>query len=300
LPGKLRAPIGLAYLLARASDTIADTADAPAEVRLQHLARFEEMICTGSTAGLDALQEEIRPPDAGEQALIAKLRRCLEWLAQLEDFDRAEIRAVMQKIIRGQTLDLQRFARTDEVVALGTAAELEEYTYLVAGCVGEFWTRVCLHHLPRYSSMPAAELTAIGINYGKGLQLVNILRDLPADLRSGRCYLPAEELHVIGVSPAALAHEPAGARAVFQQWHGRAELLLEQGRRYIAALRPTRLRIGCFLPWYLGVKTLALLERTSPLDTAVKLKVPRSTVRAALAWSPMVAFSNAALARSVR
>jgi hypothetical protein len=48
------------------------------------------------------------------------------------------------------------------------------------------------------------------------------------------------------------------------------------------------------------VKTLALLERTSPLDTAVKLKVPRSTVRAALAWSPMVAFSNAALARSVR
>ena len=32
-----------------------------------------------------------------------------------------------------------------------TAAELDEYTYLVAGCVGEFWTRVCAAHLPRYS-----------------------------------------------------------------------------------------------------------------------------------------------------
>ena len=29
LPARLQAPIGLAYLLARASDTIADTADAP-------------------------------------------------------------------------------------------------------------------------------------------------------------------------------------------------------------------------------------------------------------------------------
>src|SRR5438045_9068521 len=37
LPRDLQAPIGLAYLLARASDTIADTADASETVRLRHL-----------------------------------------------------------------------------------------------------------------------------------------------------------------------------------------------------------------------------------------------------------------------
>ncbi len=40
-------------------------------------------------------------------------------------------------------LDLERFDNPKEVRVLGTAADLDEYTYLVAGCVGEFWTRLC-------------------------------------------------------------------------------------------------------------------------------------------------------------
>ncbi len=33
-----------------------------------------------------------------------------------------------------------------------------------------------------------------GKRYGKGLQLINILRDAGSDLRAGRCYFPNEEL----------------------------------------------------------------------------------------------------------
>ncbi len=40
LPKGLRRPIGLAYLLARASDTIADTATAPVEARTECLRAF--------------------------------------------------------------------------------------------------------------------------------------------------------------------------------------------------------------------------------------------------------------------
>jgi farnesyl-diphosphate farnesyltransferase len=153
LPATLRGPIGLAYLLARASDTIADTADAPANVRLDHLTAFAAMIRGGANLGLDALQRDIRPAAKGECELIAKLGRCLAWLEALPAADRNEIVAVMEKIIRGQTLDLQRFAAREAIVALPTAAELDEYTYLVAGCVGEFWTRLCLRHLPRYATL---------------------------------------------------------------------------------------------------------------------------------------------------
>jgi farnesyl-diphosphate farnesyltransferase len=219
----------------------------------------------------------------------------LEWLGTIGGFDRAEILIVMERIIRGQTLDLQRFAEVEEVVALGTAAELEEYTYLVAGCVGEFWTRICLHHLPDYSTIDAEPLRELGINYGKGLQLVNILRDLPADLRAGRCYLPEDELRAAGTSQRTLLEHPEAGRPVFDHWHGRAQELLADGRRYIEALRPARLRIGCFLPWYLGVKTLALLVERPPLETPDRVKVPRSTVHAALAFAPLVAVTNRAL-----
>jgi farnesyl-diphosphate farnesyltransferase len=287
LPRDLQAPIGLGYLLARASDTIADTADASETVRLRHLAAFEEMIRSGKTDGLADLQREIHPPDPGERDLIARLDRCLGWLAALGEFDRREIASVMEKIIRGQMLDLQRFPKVGDVIALQTAAELEEYTYLVAGCVGEFWTRLCFHHVPRYADNEESGICGLGRNFGKGLQLVNILRDVPADRRAGRCYLPADELAAGNSTPAAPAPE------VFQRWHQRATELLDDGRLYIAALRPARLRIACFLPWRLGVETLRLLQKRSPLETDEKIKVPRSTVRAALLRAPLVALSNA-------
>lgn len=286
LPARIQAPIGLAYLLARASDTIADTAEASEPVRLHHLAAFGKMIRDGASEGLPELQREIQPPDPGERELIAKLDRCFAWLVTLPESDRREIAGVMEKIIRGQTLDLQRFPKGDGVIALQTAAELDEYTYLVAGCVGEFWTRICLAHLPQYSRASESELLRLGVNYGKGLQLVNILRDIPADRRAGRCYLPADELRAANSTPA----KPA--REVFDRWHQRAVEHLEDGRRYLAALRPARLRIGCFLPWYLGVETLRLLNERPPLETEEKIKVPRSTVRAALLRAPLVAFSN--------
>jgi farnesyl-diphosphate farnesyltransferase len=297
LPRVLRAPIGLAYLLARASDTIADTAAAPAAVRLRHLAAFEAMIREANRAGLADLQREISPPDAGERELIAKLDRCLDWLDSLAHADRAEIAAVMAKIIRGQTLDLERFPASTQIVALPSAAELDEYTYLVAGCVGEFWTRICTQHLPRYSSLDLDALCRLGKSYGQGLQLVNILRDAPADLRAGRCYLPADELRAAGAPPESLLREPAAARPVFAHWLGKARAHLDDGFLYLEAIRTARLRAGCFLPWHLGRATLQMLEAQPPLESAVKVKVPRSTVRAALWRALPVAFSNRALAR---
>lgn len=295
LPAPLRAPIGLAYLLARASDTIADSPGVPVDTRLRHLAAFWQMVRTGEPVGLEELRHEIASPHDGECTLIACLGDCLAWLATIEQKDRGEIVGVLEKIIRGQTLDLQRFGDGSQVIALQTAAELEDYTYLVAGCVGEFWTRLCLHHLPTCAHLGLADLRRLGANFGKGLQLVNILRDLPADLRAGRCYLPETELRAAGTSPAPLSHDPTKAQPVFDRWHAQAAAYLDDGFRYITALRSPRLRAGCFLPWYLGVKTLALMARNPPLSSDGKIKVPRSTVRSALALAAPVAFSDAAL-----
>src|SRR4030095_14621637 len=193
LPARLRAPIGLAYLLARASDTIADSADIPPAERRGYLTRFNALIQQGGRDGLADIQKALRSGDAGENVLIADLARCLDWLESLGEFDREQIRAVLAKIIHGQDLDLERFADTSRTIALRSDEELEQYTYHVAGCVGEFWTEVCMHHQPRYSDLPADRLRTLGVEYGKALQLVNILRDLPSDFASGRCYLPANE-----------------------------------------------------------------------------------------------------------
>ena len=102
----------------------------------------------------------------------------------------AEIRKVVKIITEGQAWDLRRFAG-ESVVRLLEDEELETYAYQVAGSVGEFWTEIgFLCSDEGFSRENRSTLRKWGANYGKGLQLVNILRDVPEDLASGRCYLP--------------------------------------------------------------------------------------------------------------
>ena len=291
LPSRLRQPISLAYLLARASDTIADSAEIASSERRKHLATFAFCVGSGGTAGLEAIQAAIRSPHAGENELISKLHDCLAMLASLDEVDRTLIRAVLSRIIHGQDLDLIRFGDGNRIIALQSSEELEEYTYLVAGCVGEFWTNVCLHHYRRFSRLEPEPLRKLAIDFGKALQFVNILRDMPADLRHNRCYLPAQ-----GIDPAAIVTNPASARAIFEHWRERAEDLLDSGRRYTASLRPPRLRAACYLPWEIGRRTLQLLAAQSPLETGERIKVPRNVIRATLLRAGITAFSNRPLA----
>ena len=296
LPGPLRAPIGLGYLLARASDTIADCAEIPWAARREHLIAFGEIIRTGTRDSLRALRADIQPPELTERRLIERLPECLDWLEHLPEFERAEIRGVLAHIMRGQSLDLERFGDGSACVALADAEQLEEYTYLVAGCVGEFWTRLCAGLIASFSLLDSTELSGLGKSFGQGLQLINILRDLRGDLEAGRCYLPQSELAALELAPDQLLKRPEAAQRV-ERWMERARMRLDDGRRYIAAVPDKRVRAACFLPWYLGRRTLDLLEKRPPLISLTRVKVPRATVRKALFFALPVAFSNRALDR---
>jgi farnesyl-diphosphate farnesyltransferase len=295
LPPALQAPIGLGYLLARASDTIADCAEIPWAARREHLSAFGEIIRTGARDSLGALQTDIQPAEHTERRLIERLPECLDWLEHVSDFERAEIRSVLAHIIRGQSLDLERFGDGSACVALADGEQLEEYTYLVAGCVGEFWTRLCAGLLASFSRVDSGHLSELGKHFGQGLQLINILRDLRADLAAGRCYLPQSELAAIGVAPDQVLECPERTRPVVARWMDRARAHLDDGQRYITAVPNRRVRVACFMPWYLGRRTLALLELRPPLLAPDRVKVPRSTVRKALLFAIPVAFSNRAL-----
>src|SRR5207249_3779635 len=184
LPKKLRDPVSLGYLLARASDTIADTTELPIELRTEKLRLLARGI-QGEALG-DAivdLSTSLAPlqKNKDERALIESLQPCLDWLEQSDVLDREDIRAALEQINRGQILDLERFRNPKQIVALETAAALDEYTYLVAGSAGEFWTRLCLRHLPKFATRSEDEMLRMAKQYGMGLQLINILRDTGDD-----------------------------------------------------------------------------------------------------------------------
>ena len=294
LPEAIRPQIGLAYLLARATDTVADTDVVPVEDRLATMEGRRRRILGDETQSLDLhVYVEDAPQVAGsaspaERALLSRIEDAISLLRSFSPDDQRRIQEVMDVITSGQELDLRRFGAVEPgaILSLNTSAELDDYTYRVAGCVGEFWTRTCDAHLFSSQGWHVAGQLRDGIRFGKGLQLVNILRDLPKDLRSGRCYLPSSELKELGLEPASLINSTIypRLRPLYDQYLSRAESHLEAGWNYVQGIPNggRRVKFGCALPILIGFRTIALLRRGNPLDASRRIKVNRAFVRGAL------------------
>jgi farnesyl-diphosphate farnesyltransferase len=282
LPPQLREPIALAYLLARTTDTVADTAGISRSVRMETLNLLSKTI--QGIASRDVVAEVIPSfvslqENASERQLLQSLPNCLARLEGMEHADRNDIRVVLEKITRGQMLDVQRFDDPREIRALGTAADLDEYTYLVAGCVGEFWTVLCFRHVRSFSSRSEDEMLALGKRYGMALQLINVLRDAGPDLRAGRCYFPEYELSAAHLTPSQILSEPERFQPIYQGWLETANAGLGSGMEYSRAIKNRRVRAATVLPALIGARTLALLEATGPAAVHRTVKVPRREVR---------------------
>lgn len=299
LPEALRVPISLGYLLARTSDSIADAAvAAPAESRLEHLRAFAEMIKYGAdTESLNKLRKEIGsrlPAESDEHKLLEAAPRVLAWLESLPRADQWELRRVLGRITHGQELDLSRFGDGGTLKALASRQELLDYTYFVAGSVGEFWTQCCAHHLgAKFTTSSPKEMLPLGRRYGQGLQLINILRDLPEDLAAGRCYLPLDELTAAGLTPDDLLTNPAKARALVAKWRAEAVACLDDGWKYVQGVREWKLRYPVALPILIGLDTLALVAANPPLEHKTKVKVKRSATAGTLLKAKLGVISQA-------
>lgn len=288
LPRPVREPLALAYLLARATDSVADTSPLPAARRRELLERMAERIASLHTARLDLEAVAAAQTDPGERELLHRFEALVDRLEYTEPEVRDLIRSLLATILSGQVLDVTRFgdAGPDRLGALETEAELEDYTYRVAGCVGRFWTMLTRSLLFPRHWVDFKLLVERGVRYGQGLQRVNILRDLPADLRQGRCYLPRETLTAHGLTSEDLL-DPATMdrfRPLYTRYLDQTHALLADGWTYTNVLpwRLVRLRLACAWPALIGVRTLARLRTGNVLDPGRRLKVGRAEVRALL------------------
>ncbi|MEY2545939.1 MAG: farnesyl-diphosphate farnesyltransferase [Verrucomicrobiota bacterium] len=284
LPRRVREPVGLAYLLARVTDTIADTNNAPVAQRAEMLRRLSRVIgAEGDPNVIVDLSEKFAPlqTNESERKLIEALPDCLQMLALLNAADRGDIRDALANITRGQMLDLER-------PVLTTAAELDEYTYLVAGCVGEFWTHICCRYIDNFATRPENEMVELGTRYGKGLQLINILRDAHVDLANGRCYFPQEE---VGSSP----NDWPRLEAVYRKYLEEAQHGLEAGMEYVRAINHFRVRAATVLPALIGARTLSILRATGENVLRERVKISRKEVRTMIATVALTLAKRATL-----
>jgi phytoene synthase len=103
--------------------------------------------------------------------------------------------------------------------------ELAEYCYGVASTVGLMAMHITGYHGPQ--AIPYA------VKLGVALQLTNILRDVGEDWRSGRLYLPEDELEYFGLSEADIANGILDDR-----WREFMKFQIERNRELYAEAEP--------------------------------------------------------------
>ncbi len=304
LPRPVRQPIAIAYLLARAADSVADCAGLEARERREALDRLRSWLrAMPDAARTDLLAITVLPAidHPGERHLLHRLEPLYALHHAQAPEDRARVTEVVETLTEGMGFDLEYFegGSAGAPVALETMEQLDRYTYLVAGCVGGFWTRTLHAHLPAVRGWEVETMVARGECLGRALQYTNILRDLPRDLRLGRCYLPRELLAHHGLVPADLLDAAATGRAR----GALAELVAVAAGHYRAGLdyllatprSAPRLRLATLWPMAIGIETLAqLVEARRWLDPDHVVKVERAWVWAMVRRSlPRVASDRA-------
>lgn len=286
LPKKIRGQIGLLYLLARLADTIADSKHGETDVLLDLLNKYNDVAQGRSTKLPDFNDLAEIQTNPHEAELLMNAEDVIEGLSEYEEGDRQRILECLEIIVGGQVLDLQRFGPAKEggnISSLKTNEELDDYAYRVAGCVGTFWSKMSLAHLMTLSPEKEKVFLEKGIQFGKALQMINILRDIPEDLRFGRCYIPSEALAEHGLEPEDILGDSnlEVFRPLYDSYLDLTNVHLEAATDYIRMLpdKQFRLKASCMLPVLIGQRTVTLLRTGNILDSNERIKVTRDEIK---------------------
>ncbi|MBI5482428.1 MAG: squalene/phytoene synthase family protein [Deltaproteobacteria bacterium] len=188
-------------------------------------------------------------------------------------------------------------AARDGRLVLVDVADLERYCYFVAGTVGKLLTALFLEAVP-LGPERRRRVEARAVSFGLGLQLVNIVKDVAADMSRSTCFVPRGLAEAHGV-PLDRLLDPTlrpRARAVIGALCARARAHLQAAQEYTLAW-PARegleVRRFCAVPLALALASLDEVEYGGDsLRAGHTPKVGRATVVATLVGSALAIDSD--------
>jgi farnesyl-diphosphate farnesyltransferase len=280
----LERAITCSYLLCRIADTIEDTPDWGGDAKRQLYRALQDAVdgdCPASAFVTIVAGCEGGDPD--ERGLLLGLPAVLRVFGELPERMRQICRTGIGELIGGMMIYSRRREGPDGIRCVSSEGDLERYCYFVAGVIGGLLTEAFLEDLGEVADAAANAMRAHAEQFGAGLQMVNILRDLRVDLSRGVCFVPRTLLDAAGLSPKSLAEptrEPA-VRAMLGTLFDRARTHLDSAFAYTLAIpaSATAIRRFCLVPLWLAVATLELC-RTDPglLRSSQSVKLSRQRI----------------------
>ena len=132
LPAAIQQSISLAYLLARAADSIADSEIIAINEKQNALSRLKNLLCAeqpSDIAEIVVLGNQLTNPN--ERILLNNLDEIVVEYLKLSKDEKKLVANVVTTLINGMEWDLTTFNDQKNITALKSINDLDHYTYLV-------------------------------------------------------------------------------------------------------------------------------------------------------------------------
>jgi farnesyl-diphosphate farnesyltransferase len=302
LPPRLREPVQVAYLLCRIVDTIEDEPRVPQAERSLRFDTFDRLLLDDGTDPRD-LELMYRSPDPQDpESLLCSqagaVFRCFRALPE-------PVRQAIRPHVLEMSLGMRMYTRRADAhggLQLRDMPDLSRYCYYVAGTVGELLTDLFELDQPALSAEQRQAVRQLAADFGQGLQLVNILKDVAGDLERGVVYMPQSLLEQHQLAPEQLL-EPSrreAALSLIREVGEQARQSLERAKLYVRQWplpHGEPIRLFCSVPLLLALATLDELESSDDtLSPGRTPKIGRATLARLLQRAVQAAGDDAALA----
>ncbi|MCB0281795.1 MAG: squalene/phytoene synthase family protein [Calditrichae bacterium] len=286
LPAGLNTIVTVAYLLCRIADTVEDSAglsiDNKKDLLQDYISIFKSK---NNTKALNHFMSGVKvlPTETDDDLLTHNLPRVINVYNSFSPIFKKHIGLWVVEMSLGMRKYAQAAVRK-KFSFLGTMKELDEYMYYVAGTVGYLLTELFSFYSKRITPPIKNKLNLLAESFGKGLQMVNIIRDMTSDLHRGQSYIPEELLVKYNLDRKTIFEKQNADRAqqLFSELIQNALDHLDKAIDYIMLLPKEEkgIRMFCMLPVFWALRTLQKIQQnTLALLDQEKIKVSKRMIK---------------------
>lgn len=190
LPVRLQHVVTNSYLLCRIADSIEDDRDMVLADKEKYLNQFSAIVAAEQPAEPFA-SNLASALGSGIPENVRSLVLNSEQVIRITlSFDSRQ-RKALARCIRIMSTGMLEFQQYEGIRGLDDLPQLERYCYFVAGVVGEMLAELFCAYSTEIDKH-SAQMQALSVSCGKGVQMTNIIKDIWDDRREGMCWLPRD------------------------------------------------------------------------------------------------------------
>ncbi len=294
LPEPLCTVVANAYLLCRIADTIEDDKGMTADIKKEYAERFIEVVKGSDDA--ESFAEALFPllsPTAteAEHDLISNTAPVI----RLTHSFNGRQRAALERCVKIMADGMVRYQDAETLDGVADQKDMDQYCYYVAGVVGEMLTELFCDHSPEIDAH-REEMMKLGVSFGQGLQMTNILKDIWEDHERGACWLPRDVFSKYGVD---IRHKTPG-KTTESFNNGLIELLgvahahVYNALRYTLMIPAKEKGLRRFCLWALGMAVLTLekIRQKPDFTQGQQVKISRRSVKVTIFLTSLFVAQN--------